>query len=427
MTLHLCTPHTKITAARDEATACPTYSICNSIPFSAATASSPCSLACTNEKESVGVGEPAEKRLLISDQRSGPTEEEIGGILAYLKDGAPLATPPRSTTFSDPVNCSPVCERKATDTQTTDITHNINSDQPAVANLSIDDKLAEEVKEFVISCGHPSLEQGVSYSHDLEEWLYLELFDDVNTEESFGNDVTSELTSVLISDCQDTKLSFNELNCSSALGHVCKNADVSSQTTSKGNALDSFPDNELLKPAEDWNQWNEPSYVERMISLCNSLNYSRRINVIDSEGNNGGKIKVGFGTDHEVCSLSRGNTSKKIQVKRLTPAGRVHKNNKGMKSGAKGKKIMSVVADHRRSYARRFAAVQKTPSAGKYSYWNTWKMHRDAGTPQSHLKKCCKSPRIRSSEMLQLIVSISFDCLVTERQLKKYHIKQSYH
>lgn len=422
LALHLRTPLAKTTPAIESArtgrTTFPTHSICNSIPCLAAIPSPPGSLHCVKRNKSASISKPAKNRLITSHQHPGPTEEEIGGILAYLKDGAPLATPPRFITISNSLSSSPVCEKKSNDTQTTDITHNINSNQPAVVNLSIDDKLAEEVKEFVTSCGCPSLQQGISNSDDLEEWLYLELFDNVNTEEIFGNDVNPER---LISDCLDTKQSLNELNCSSGLDHVYKNANFNShghRNTSEENTS-IFPDNVLLEPVEDWNQWNEPSYVERMISLCNSLNYCRRNTLVDYESNNGGKVKVDFGTETKVRGLNGDNTlkAKKVQVKRLRPAGRVHKR---MKNTAKGEKIMSVVADHRRSYACRFAAVQKTPTTGKYSYW---KVHRDAATPRSHLKKCCRSLRIRSSEMLQLIVSISFDCLVTERQLNKYHIK----
>ena len=433
---HQCNPQyitkTSTASARNGTSSCPTTTGSESVHNSAAacTSSSHWPLATTKQTES---DRPAKILLNIIPElqpkalkRPGPTDEEIGGILAYLKDGAPLASTPQSTTSSSSVNSS------ANGTKTTVTTSAMKDSDIAVGN-DIDNKLAEEVKEFVISCSHPSLEQGVNYSHahDLEEWLCLELIDGVDTDAVVGNNAAHHLYSGLISDCQDTRQSLNELNCPSVLDHARQNTTSTCHghkfTTTSKERLGSFVNDDLLEPVEDWNQWNEPAYVERMINLCNTLNCSRSSNLMENEHTRGGKVRADCGS---ARSLIRHNISKlksKAQVKRLTSVGNgTLKTSRRVKSGTKEDKM---VADRRGTYARRLAAIQKirptsprSKTTGKCNHLSTCNIHSSAATPQSRLKQCFKYPKLRSSE--ELIVSISFDRLVTERQFKKYHFKQ---
>lgn len=119
---------------------------------------------------------------------------------------------------------------------------------------------------------------------DLEKWLDLELVDDVITD---GNE-NAEFGSRLIADGLGMKQSLTKANWST---HAYENEHCKSCTRkhvdTKSPQTECFTGcitDDWLEPASDWNQWNEPAYVERMINLSSSLqSYSLNKTTDDSE------------------------------------------------------------------------------------------------------------------------------------------------
>lgn len=105
-----------------------------------------------------------------------------------------------------------------------------------------------------------------SVQHDCGKWLNLELVDEIGTS---GNE---ELISPLIVDSLGLKRSLTEVNWSihayENKSHAHKHVDTKS---SPKKYLAGFTIGDWLEPANDWNQWKQPAYVERMISLSSSL------------------------------------------------------------------------------------------------------------------------------------------------------------
>lgn len=197
-----------------------------------------------------------------------PPKEEIAGILAYLKDGAPQAGRSAGlTTVTDSVSSS----HKAPSAKAT------NDMNTTSLRLPITDKPAQ-VK--LTQCHGDSSPQ-----HDLGEWLNLELVDDVNTEGN-GN---AELGSPLTADCLGMKKSLTEVTWSThpyenenftekpciSCAHQQSHADIKLR---QKECLTDYIANDWLEPAKDWNQWNEPAYVERMINLSSSLHSCTSLN-----------------------------------------------------------------------------------------------------------------------------------------------------
>ena len=263
-------PPTTVESARMKASSCPT-------PFESVhhTAATPlpgestkfshtykCSVDSTVRKEMAADNEITEK---LESEHPVPTKEDIGEILSFLQDGAPPGT-------SDSVYDSQRVAQRKTDKVTKNAICDINL--PVDLDVQIDDRLAEEVKEFVMSCGYSSLQHGIrSSQHDqvLEEWLSLELIDDIDTDLKVGDENATEHYPLLAHpDCLSMKQSLNEVNNPLCLDHTV-NSDVFTctahkTTTSTGRKNYCFTDDELLEPADDWNQWNEPAYVERIIN-----------------------------------------------------------------------------------------------------------------------------------------------------------------
>ena len=127
------------------------------------------------------------------------------------------------------------------------------------------------ISRLPITTDHDKLPQ-VKLTHsdsllrrDLGKWLNLELVDDVNTD---GNE-NAEF------DCLGMKQSLTEINWST---HAYENELCKSRTrkhvdtkSPQKECLTGCITDDWLEPASDWNQWNEPAYVERMINLSSSL------------------------------------------------------------------------------------------------------------------------------------------------------------
>ena len=239
-------------------------------------------------------------------------------------------------------------------------------------------------------CGDSSLQ------HDLGEWLNLELVDDVGTD---GNE-NAELDSLLVTDCLGMKQSHNEVNWSdptyknavftkNLCTHKCAN------TRRKECFTGCTTDDDWLEPADDWNQWTEPGYVERMINLSSSLqshtisNLNEATEMITTEKYNS------FCRSKTCKCLGKSNGASKISK-------RVKKCNR-----------KRLISDHRKIYVRKFAAAAVQKSQSNVLMDNCCTRHTDEAAFGCLEKsdKCLKS--------FQLLVSISFDRLVTVRHLKK--------
>ena len=405
-------PQTKFTNAKVSTSLQLTSSPSDSVNFTVGVSSPQHVLAINDKQKPTGVDKPTEN-LLVSEKKSKHSvsmKEEIRGIVAYLKHGAPLDSVDLSFTSSDTQKHSQAGKGKVSTKATNNSIHDMTLLDLDVQN---DDKLAEEVKEFVISCDCPTFKQDLSsFQDDLEDWLDLELVDDIDTDVMFDNDPMPELSSVLISDCLGMNHSLNEVNYSSVLDNVPKHVD----STCSGRQIsvkskESCYANEVLEPVDDWNQWNEPTYVERMINLCNFLNRNKKSDVMEHGNNTHSKVKA---------NCSTGKVIKKTQVKTIDRNNHTSKIKRRTDNSDKVKKSVTLIGDHRKTYAHKFAAVKKVPQSSitnKYCAPGTG----DRITQQRSTKECCK--QLSSSETLQLIVSISFDRLVTERQFKKYHCK----
>ena len=115
-----------------------------------------------------------------------------------------------------------------------------------------------------------------SVQHDCGKWLNLELVDEMGTG---GNE---ELSSPLIVDSLGLKQSLTEVNWSihgyENKSHVHKHVETKSPPKK---CRTGFTIDDWLEPANDWNQWKQPAYVERMINLSSSLQSNSNDSVND--------------------------------------------------------------------------------------------------------------------------------------------------
>ena len=357
----------------------------------------------------------SEKRLQSKQMSkpSTPTNEEIREILAYLKEGTPLESTPQSPVSSYSINNANAQRRQTIADVNVAQTSDDLVDDINLPNIQDDDKLAEEVKEFVISYGCPSLQQQFSScQHDLEDWLYLELVDDIDNN-MFANVTTPELSSILTSDCLQ---SLNEVNHASLVDHDPKTS-YEHKNISSGYKEPCMGDSLLLEPVDDWNNWNEPIYIEKMIHLCNSLN-SNNTDYLN-EHDNSTSWKVTANCSNSMQGSTGGKTSK-VTNKVIPQNNHTPKTRRRVRNNEKLKKLVTTVNDHHKSYVHKLAAVKKSSIMDNCRHPGAVRKNPITPLRKPGLKKYTKSS---DSETLQLIVSIPFDCLVTERQFKKYHFK----
>ena len=137
------------------------------------------------------------------------------------------------------------------------------------------------------------------------KWLNLELVDDVKTDGNENAELDSQL---LIADYLGMKQSLTEVNWSThAESRTCEHVDTNSP---QKECLTGCITNDWLEPASDWNQWNEPAYVERIINLSSSLqSYSLNKITDDSdmaaEKPNRSKIHKCLGKSNYVSKVSK--------------------------------------------------------------------------------------------------------------------------
>ena len=334
-----------------------------------------------------------------NSEQTIPAIDEIGGILAYLKDGAPPETSPH-VHRSVNTTCQDGQGRRDNDN---------NLGLQLDLDIQIDDELEERVRELVSSWGFsPSL-------NDSEDWLSLELVNDIDVDVRSDN---LDLSSMLISDNLDTDKSLNEINFPSVL--FCTQKDQESLCHSHKPA-DSRPGHDkhlgaddLLRPASNWNMWNEPVYVERMITLCNALFCTDgHGNSRESNRNSGGKIRASQSSPRiKFPSPNRSKVSRLTKKTKSPPSskqikfcGNEHTPNASRHLMKRRDEKKNIVVNHRQVYSRKLAAVRKVIGSSKMSDCSCW--HKDASYSdvKRHDCKCPNTP--------QLIVSIPFDHLNT--------------
>ena len=310
-----------------------------------------------------------------------PPKEEIVGILAYLKDGAPQAARSAGlTTATDSVSSSQnISSAKAgNDTNTTSL------------RLPITDKPPQ-----ALTHGDSSPQQ------DLGEWLNLELVNDVDTD-------SAELHSPLTADCLGMKQSLNwsthayeneEKPCKSRAYKQC-HIDIKLQ---QKECLTSHIGDDWLEPANDWNQWNEPAYVERMINLSSSLQSYTSLN------NHAITTEMATANCMSITGKHYGNKINKC----VGRSNYMSKVSKGAKHYTNRKKPVS---DKKICASKVAASSQKTSQSNiSMEKCTCCTCYTDKAT-SGHLERNGKC--LTSS---QLIVSISFEHLDTVKYQKNQH------
>jgi hypothetical protein len=245
---------------------------------------------------------------------------------------------------------------------------NTNTTTPGILRLPVNPTDNDKPSQVKITHSDSSVQ------HDGGKWLNLELVDDVSISGNEG------LKQSLVEVNWSTHAYENE-HCKSCTG---KHVDTKSP---QKECLTGCTIDDWLEPANDWNQWKQPAYVEKISKLSSSLqNYS-----IDSLN----EITDASETTIADCT-SIAEKSKRSKIHK-----RLGKSNYMSKKGVKdcNRKRPIVVSD------KKISASAATPSSSQ-SNVSMDKCCTDKITHE-HLKQKFNGKCLT----FQLIVSISFDHL----------------